>query len=87
MDATVLVVDKFANHDWWDSGQGWKNIKNNLRLVIQPWVFFNLIKQELKVFPISHLSLGKSRLIALMNRFRGAVPITRLDEGFQFSSA
>lgn len=87
MDATDSVVDKFVNHDWWDSGQGWKNILNNLRIVIQPWVFFNLIKPWLKVFPISHLSLGFSRLIALMNRFRGTVPITGADEDFQFSSA
>jgi hypothetical protein len=31
------TVDKFSAHE--DSGQGWKNILNNLRLVIQPWVF------------------------------------------------
>ena len=27
------TVDKFSTHDWWDSGQGWKNLLNNLRLV------------------------------------------------------
>jgi len=81
------TVDKFSAHDWWDSGQGWKIILNNLRLVIQPWVFFNLIKPWLKVFPISHLSLGFPRLIALMNKFRGAVPTPVSDQGFQFSSA
>lgn len=85
--ATDSVVDKFSTHDWWDSGQGWKNLLNNLRLIIQPWVFFNLIKPWLKVFPISHLSLGFSRLIALMNRFRGAVPTTISYEDLQFSSA
>jgi len=81
------AVDKFSTHDWWDSGQGWKNILNNLRLVIQPWVFFNLIKPWLKVFPISQLSLGFPRLIALMNKFRGAVPTPVSSEEFQFSSA
>lgn len=86
-EATKSVRSKFSTHDWWDSGQGWKNLLNNLRLIIQPWVFFNLIKPWLKVFPISHLSLGFSRLIALMNRFPGAVPTTAPDEDFQFSSA
>ncbi len=82
------AVDKFSTHDWWDSGQGWKNILNNLRLVIQPWVFFNLIKRSCsKVFPISHLSLGFPRLIALMNKFRGAITTPVSDEDFQFSSA
>ncbi len=42
------AVDKFSAHDWWDSGQGWKNILNNLRLVIQPWVFFNLIRRKVR---------------------------------------
>jgi len=42
--STDLIVAKFKQHDWWDKGQGWKNILNNLRLVIQPFVFFNLIK-------------------------------------------
>ncbi len=81
------AVNKFSAHDWWDSGQGWKNILNNLRLVIQPWVFFNLIKPWLKVFPIFQFSLGFPRLIALMNKFRGAVPTPVSSEDFQFSSA
>jgi SRSO17 transposase len=28
--------DRFSEHRWWDSGQGWKNILNNLRLILQP---------------------------------------------------
>ena len=41
---TDPVVAKFKEHDWWDFGKGWKNLLNNLRLVIQPFIFFNLIK-------------------------------------------
>lgn len=40
---TDPVVKKFREHDWWDFGLGWKNILNNLRLIIQPFVSFNLI--------------------------------------------
>lgn len=86
-EAPDPVVSKFSTHNWWDEGKGWKNLLNNLRLIIQPWVFFNLIKLWLKVFPISHLSLGFSQLIALMNRFRGAVLTTVSDQDFHFSSA
>lgn len=86
-EGTNSVRSKVSTHDWWDSGQGWKNLLNNLRLIIQPWVFFNLIKPWLRVFPIFHLSLGFSQLIALMNRFPGAVPTTASNEDFQFSSA
>ena len=41
---TDPVVAKFPEHDWWDEGSGWKNLLNNLRLVIQPFIFFNLLK-------------------------------------------
>ncbi len=52
----------FASHPWWDNGKGWKNILNNLRLIIQPFILFNLIYPWLTVFPIPQLSLGFSKL-------------------------
>lgn len=81
------VVAKFQEHDWWDEGQGWKNLLNNLRLVIQPYQFFNLLKPWLKVFPISHLSTGFFTLITQMNRMRGALPDTLYSKDCLFSSA
>ena len=86
-NTSQFKVGKFSTHDWWDEGRGWKNILNNLRLILQPFVLFNLIKPWLKVFPIPHLSLGFSRLIALMNLFRGAVPTTISEPYYLFSSA
>lgn len=50
-------------------------------------IFFNLIKQELVVFPISHLSFGFFTLIEFMNRMRGAIPATSYSEDLLFSSA
>jgi SRSO17 transposase len=84
---TDPVVAKFREHDWWDKGSGWKNLLNNLRLVIQPLIFFNLLKPWLRVFPVSHLSIGFLTLIALMNRMRGAIPDNLYSEDFLFSSA
>ncbi len=81
------IVKKFQEHQWWDKGQGWKNLLNNLRLVIQPFILFNLIKPWPIVFPISHLSIGFSTLIALMNRMRGAIPDTSNFVTLLFSSA
>ncbi len=81
------VVNKFPEHQLWDEGKGWKNLLNNLRLVIQPYQFFNLLKPWLRVFPISHLSVGFFTLIALMNRMRGAIPDISYSEDFLFSSA
>lgn len=84
---TDSVVAKFPEHDWWDEGSGWKNLLNNLRLVIQPFIFFNLLKPWLDVFPISHLSSGFFTLMALMNRMQGAIPDLNEFEHFLFSSA
>lgn len=84
---TKSVLKKFSTHDWWHEGQGWKNLLNNLRLVLQPFGFFNLIKPWLKVFPIPALSVGFERLIRLMNLFNGAVPLTVPEPAFLFSSA
>jgi hypothetical protein len=86
-DSTEPVVSKFREHPWWDFGQGWKNLLNNLRLVMQPYQFFNLLKPWVKVFPITHLSVGFLTLIALMNRMRGAIPDPTEYEYFLFSSA
>jgi SRSO17 transposase len=82
-----VVVKNFSAHPWWDKGTGWKNLLNNLRLILQPFVLFNLIRPWLKVFPIPALSLGFSRLIALMNYFHGAVPIRVQIQEFLFSAA
>ena len=81
------IRSMFSKHAWWDAGEGWKNILNNLRLVIQPFIAFNLIKPWLNVFSIPQLSLGFSTLITLMNLFKGAIPRASPKKGAQFSSA
>lgn len=86
-DSIAPIVKRFDSHAQWDQGRGWKNTLNNLRLVIQPFIFFNLIKHWLKVFPIPHLSLGFSQLISLMNYFPGAIPTAISDRMFLFCSA
>lgn len=83
----TFQMERFAEHPWWDSGSGWKNLLNNLRLIIQPFIFFNLIKPWLTVFPIPQLSLGFPRLISLMNQFAARVPIVSNKTDFYFSSA
>jgi SRSO17 transposase len=42
--------EPFAQHKWWDRGTGWKNLLNNLRLIIQPAVFSCLLAPWLGVF-------------------------------------
>lgn len=49
------VRELLTQHPDWDSGKGWKNFLNNLRLITQPFTCFNLILRWLKVFPIPQL--------------------------------
>lgn len=78
---------QFASHPWWDNGKGWKNILNNLRLIIQPFVLFNLIYPWLTVFPIPQLSLGFSQLRSIVYRLTSPIFIFLDHPEFYFSSA
>jgi SRSO17 transposase len=85
--SVASVSDKFRQHDWWDEGSCWKNLLNNLRLILQPSVSFNLILRWLKVFPIPQLSLGFPRLISWMDRFDCLFHFVYLWDDFYYSSA
>jgi len=77
---------KFRAHPWWDNKKGWKNILNNLRLLIQPFIFFNLIKPWLTVFPIPQLSLGFLKLQSILHSFTFPIFIFLTHSAFYFSS-
>ena len=72
----------FEEHPRWEAGTNWKSALNNLRLLIQPFIFWCLLQPWLQVFPIPGLKRGFFKLMACMNDFRTA-PITYA----QFSSA
>ncbi|BDA75701.1 hypothetical protein CAL7716_098670 [Calothrix sp. PCC 7716] len=63
----------YSQHNWWDFSGGWKSTLNNLRLIIQPYGFFNLIKPWLTIFNIPCLQTGFLKLINIMNQFKGYV--------------
>jgi len=66
--------DRFQEHRWWDGGQGWKNALNNLRLILQPYVFHCLLLPWLLIFDIPGLRTGFKELIGIMNLFHAALP-------------
>jgi len=53
----------------------WKQVLNNLRLVIQPSVIFNLLQPWLELFPFRDYQLLEC-LVALMNRFQATCHAT-----------
>lgn len=84
---TVSVAESFQEHEEWNQRKGWKHWLNNLQLIVQPFISFNLILKWLKVFPVPQLSLGFPRLIAKMNEFDCLRYFVYFWDEFCFSSA
>lgn len=80
------VNELFISHRYWDQGEGWKSWLNNLRLILQPFVFLNLMKPWLEVFSVASLVTGFRCLLELMNCFPGAIPSSPRDAPTLISS-
>jgi hypothetical protein len=64
----------FSRHQQWNPQTGWKNVLNNLRLIIQPTLALSLIFPWLDVLPNPSLLLGFHELIHAMNQFKPFFP-------------
>ena len=78
---------QLTSHPWWDHEKGWKNLLNNLRLIVQPFILFNLIKPWLLVFTIPQLSWGFSQLQDIINHLTPSIFFSRFNPDLLFSSA
>ncbi len=65
-------LGQFSQHPWWEPGTTWKSALNNLRLIIQPCIFYCLISPWLQVFKIPGFQRGFLKLISFMNHFRAS---------------
>jgi hypothetical protein len=57
-DTEIQPTLDFSSHQQWNPQRGWKNVLNNLRLIIQPTLALSLIFPWLVVFPNHNLLLG-----------------------------
>jgi SRSO17 transposase len=71
---TASLADHFPEHPYWDAGTGWKNTLNNLRLILQPYVFYCLLLPWLLVFDIPCIHTGFAELTAIMNCYHLLFP-------------
>jgi hypothetical protein len=58
----------FSRHQQWNPQRGWKNVLNNLRLIIQATLALSLIFPWLDLFPNPSLLLGFHDLIHSRNQ-------------------
>jgi hypothetical protein len=64
----------FSTHQKWNHKDGWKNVLNNLCLIIQPTIILWLIVPWLDVFSDRYLLLGFHRLLQNINQFQSYIP-------------
>jgi SRSO17 transposase len=64
------LLTHFPQHPWWEEGGTWKSALNNIRLVIQPYLFYNLLGPWLEIFQIPGFRRSFLKLLNLMNDFR-----------------
>jgi hypothetical protein len=68
LDTSQLTLP-WKQHSWWENGITWKSFLNNIRLLIQPYIFYCLISPWLEVFPIRSWRRKFCELIQLMDNF------------------
>ena len=61
-------------HEQWNRSDGWKNVLNNFRLLIQPTLLLWSIFPWVDVFTKSSLFLGFNKLINSINQFQSFYP-------------
>ena len=76
-------VGLFNLHPRWEKGTTWKSALNNLRLIIQPFIFSCLIKPWLQVFKIPGMKRCFLKLVEFMNQFRDESVLVNLTLDFE----
>ena len=64
---------KFSSHPWWEYSNSWNSILNNLRLILQPFTLFNLIKPWLTLFAVPELSEGFLKLQMIVDNLTDSI--------------
>jgi SRSO17 transposase len=81
------LLEKFRTHAFWQSSSSWTSRLHNLQLVIQPYIYFCVLKPWLSVLAVPSLEQGFSYLIRMLNQFSGWQHCRTLSVSSNFSSA
>lgn len=64
----------YKEHEWWDSEKGWKRTLKNLRILIQPYIYFCLLTPWLMLLPNPLFTNHFLLLMQQANQFAGFLP-------------
>jgi SRSO17 transposase len=87
LDLAKPAQVQIKNHPGWDEGKGWKNLLNNLRLFLQPWCYFNLLKPWLVVVFTPQIIRLFCRLFFQLNQLINSLLEKIFPHNSYFSSA
>jgi hypothetical protein len=82
-----ISQEEIKKHPKWDEEKGWKNILNNLRLLIQPFCYLNFLKPWLIVFFKPKIIRLFCRLFFQLNRLINSFLESIFLDDFYYSSA
>ncbi|MGJ5628697.1 hypothetical protein ABF638_05560, partial [Nostoc sp. CALU 1950] len=72
---------------WWNNISSWNHRLNNLRLILQPYIYYCLLKPWIQLFNNRYLQIGFQWLIQIMNEFIGFIFSYSQSEDLSFYSA
>ena len=70
-ESSNLSNSQLSQHPLWEKGTTWKSALNNLRLILQPYTYYNWLRPWLEVFKIPKFRRCFIQLIEKMNHFLG----------------
>jgi len=85
-EAKKEITDQMSQHPHWQTGKGWKNKLNQLRLILQPWCVANIIRPWLEVFSLPNIPEELICLQRLMDCFPGPISKGGGKQDYHFSS-
>jgi SRSO17 transposase len=81
------LLTRLEQHPDWQEAKGWKRRFNNVQLLVQPFIFFCLLQPWMRLFDVSTLERGFTKLIRIVNSFPGWSPLAPSAPIQHFSSA
>jgi len=81
------LLTRLQQHPHWQETKGWKRRFNNVQLLVQPFIFFCLLQPWMRLFDVSTLERGFTKLIQIINAFPGWSPLAPSAPIQHFSSA
>lgn len=69
LTAPSRLIAEFQQHRWWEHGTTWNSALNNIRLIIQPFLFDCLISPWLEVFKLTRLQRSFDEFLQILDSF------------------